>query len=142
LPITSLVLLFWLALCAGQDARQRQISNLLTLGAAACALAWLLATGHSWTGAQASDADLALAVALLLSLPGYWLGQFGAGDVKLLGALALASSQQHLLLTIIGAGAALLLWGLLRRMLGRTGNTQPFAPFVLVGFLIACVGAR
>ena len=67
----SIVLLMWLALCSEQDVRQRQISNLLTLGVAACALAWLFATGHSWIGADASDAGWALAIVMLLTLPGY-----------------------------------------------------------------------
>ena len=47
----SLVLLLWLALCAEQDVRERQIANTLTLGAAAFALGYLLFTGHTWIGA-------------------------------------------------------------------------------------------
>ncbi|EJT85565.1 peptidase A24A prepilin type IV [Pseudomonas putida S11] len=81
----SIVLLLWLALCSEQDVRQRQISNMLTLGVAACALAWLFATGRSWIGADASDAGWALAIVMLLTLPGYMLGRFGADDVKLIG---------------------------------------------------------
>ncbi len=34
----SIVLLLWLALCSEQDVRQRQISDLLTLGVAAGAV--------------------------------------------------------------------------------------------------------
>lgn len=56
LPMQSIVLLMWLALCSEQDVRQRQISNLLTVGVATCALVWLFATGHTWIGADASDA--------------------------------------------------------------------------------------
>ncbi|BBH48027.1 type 4 prepilin peptidase 1 [Pseudomonas sp. KU43P] len=123
--------------------RERQISNVFTLGGAACALAWLLATGHSWVGAQASDAGWALAIVLLLTLPGYMFGRFGAGDVKLLGALALATSQAYVLGTFIGAGGAMLLWALARRLwrrgAGQAGDKQPFAPSVLVGFVLASV---
>jgi prepilin peptidase CpaA len=145
LPISSVAVLAWLALCSGQDVRERQISNVLTLGVAACALAWLLMTGRSWIGAQAGDAGWALAIVLLLTLPGYMLGRFGAGDVKLLGALALATSQAHVLGTFIGAGGALLLWALTRRLwrrgAGPAGAKQPFAPYVLVGFVLtsACL---
>ena len=32
---------------------------------------WLFATGHSWIGADASDAGWALAIVMLLTLPGY-----------------------------------------------------------------------
>jgi len=151
----SIVLLMWLALCTEQDVRERQISNTLTLGAAACALAWLFATGHSWIGAEPSDAGWALAIVMLLTLPGYMPGRFGAGDVKLLGALALATSHQYVLGTFIGAGIAVLLWMLSRRRLWtllnpkvkkrlqvlaeQVGDKQPFAPYVLVGFLLTAV---
>jgi len=102
----SIVLLLWLALCAEQDVRERQIANTLTLGAAGLALVWLFATGHTWIGAQPADAALALALVMLLTLPGYILGRLGAGDVKLLGALALATDQWYLLGTFIGASIA------------------------------------
>lgn len=151
----SIVVLMWLALCTEQDVRERQISNTLTLGVAACALAWLFATGKSWIGADASEAGWALAIVMLLTLPGYMLGRFGAGDVKLMGALALATSHYYVLGTFIGAGVAVLLWLLTRRRLWRllnpkvkkrlqilaeqVGDKQPFAPYVLVGFLLASV---
>ena len=142
MPIHSLAVLVWLALCAGQDARERQISNVLTLGVAACALAWLLATGRSWLGAQGSDAALALFIVLLLTLPGYALGQFGAGDVKLLGALALASSVAHVLVTFIAAGVVLVAWQLVRRGARQPRQKRPFAPCLLAGFAVslACLG--
>ncbi|MDF0733732.1 A24 family peptidase [Pseudomonas entomophila] len=151
----SIVLLLWLALCTEQDVRERQISNTLTLGAAACALAWLFATGHSWIGADASDAGWALAIVMLLTLPGYMLGRFGAGDVKLMGALALATSHQYVLGTFIGAGVAVLVWIFgrrrlwtllnpkvkkrLQRLAEQVGDKQPFAPYVLAGFLLTAV---
>jgi prepilin peptidase CpaA len=113
----SIVLLMWLALCTEQDVRERQISNALTLGVATCALAWLFATGHTWIGADASDAGWALAIVMLLTLPGYMLGRFGAGDVKLMAALALATSPQYVLGTFIGAGITVLAWLLGRRRL-------------------------
>ncbi|MFK0093032.1 prepilin peptidase [Pseudomonas sp. NPDC090592] len=133
----SLALLVWLALCAGQDARERQISNVLTLGVGACALAWLLATGQTWLGAHGSDAALAFAVVLLLTLPGYALGQFGAGDVKLLAALALATSLDHVLGTFIGAGVALVAWQMVRRKARQPGEKKPFAPCLLAGFAVS-----
>ncbi|ANC05149.1 peptidase A24 [Pseudomonas putida] len=151
----SIVLLMWLALCTEQDVRERQISNTLTLGVAACALAWLFATGHSWIGADASDAGWALAIVMLLTLPGYMLGRFGAGDVKLLGALALATSHQYVLGTFIGAGVTVLVWMLgrrrlwtlanpkvkkrLQRLAEQVGDKQPFAPYVLAGFLLTAI---
>ncbi|CAI8916879.1 MULTISPECIES: A24 family peptidase [Pseudomonas] len=151
----SIVLLLWLALCSEQDLRERQIANTLTLGAAACALAYLFVTGHTWIGADASEGGWALAIVMLLTLPGYMLGRLGAGDVKLLGALALATDRMHLLGTFIGAGVAVVAWLLGRRWLWsllsqkvknrlkqlneESSKKQPFAPFLLVGFLLAAV---
>ena len=151
----SIVLLMWLALCAEQDIRQRQIADLLTLGAASGALVWLFVTGHTWIGADASDAGWALAIVMLLTLPGYMLGRFGADDVKLMGALALATSPQYVLGTFIGAGVSVLLWLLTRRRLWtlanpkvkkrlqalteEMGDKQAFVPYVLAGFLLTAV---
>lgn len=151
----SIVLLMWLALCSEQDVRERQISNALTLGVATVALVWLFATGHSWIGADASDAGWALAIVMLLTLPGYMLGRFGAADVKLMGALALATSPQYVLGTFIGAGITVVAWLLSRRRLWTLlnpklkkrlqtiaetlGDKQPFAPYVLAGFLLTSV---
>lgn len=151
----SIVLLLWLALCSEQDVRQRQISNVLTLGVAGCALAWLFGTGHSWIGAEASEAGWALAIVMLLTLPGYMLGRFGADDVKLMGALALATSPQYVLGTFIGAGVSVLVWLLSRRRLWTLLNPkvkkrlqalteemddkQAFVPYVLSGFLLTAV---
>lgn len=151
----SIVLLLWLALCSEQDVRQRQISNLLTLGVATGALVWLFATGRSWIGAEAADAGWALAIVMLLTLPGYMLGRFGADDVKLMGALALATSPQYVLGTFIGAGVSVLVWLLTRRRLWtllnpkvkkrlqtpteEMGDKQAFVPYVLAGFLLTAV---
>lgn len=151
----SMVLLLWLALCAEQDIRERQIANTLTLGAATCALVYLFMTGHTWIGADASEGGWALAIVMLLTLPGYMLGRFGAGDVKLLGALALATDRMYVLGTFIGAGIAVLIWLSCRRRLwallsqkvrnrlkqltDESSNKQPFAPFILAGFLLAAV---
>ncbi|MGJ7550871.1 A24 family peptidase [Pseudomonas alloputida] len=151
----SIVLLMWLALCTEQDIRERQIANMLTLGFAAGALVWLFATGHTWIGADASDAGWALAIVMLLTLPGYMLGRFGADDVKLMGALALATSPQYVLGTFIGAGVSVVLWLLTRRRLWKLlnpkvkkrvatlteemGDKQAFVPYVLAGFLLTAV---
>ncbi|WP_313712435.1 prepilin peptidase [Pseudomonas sp.] len=151
----SIVLLMWLALCTEQDIRERQIANVLTLGFAAGALVWLFATGHSWIGADASDAGWALAIVMLLTLPGYMLGRFGADDVKLMGALALATSPQYVLGTFIGAGVSVVLWLLTRRrlwtllnpkvkkrlatLIEEMGDKQAFVPYVLAGFLLTAV---
>jgi len=141
--IHSVVILLWLGLCALQDMRQRQIANSLTLGTALLALIYLVWSGTTWLGAPASDGGWAFAVALLLTLPGYALGRFGAGDVKLLAALALASNLDALLWSLIGAAVFQGAWVLIHQRLSarrevpstRVSTKQPFAPFVLTGFV-------
>ncbi|MBN2990450.1 prepilin peptidase [Pseudomonas cedrina subsp. fulgida] len=142
--IHGVVILIWLGLCALQDMRQRQIANGLTLGVALLALIYLAWVGATWLGAPASEGGWAFAVALLLTLPGYALGRFGAGDVKLLAALALASSLDALLWSLIGAAVAQSGWLLIGQRLSvrkaeavsEASKKQPFAPFVLTGFLL------
>lgn len=142
--IHGVVILLWLGLCAWQDMRQRQIANGLTLGVALLALIYLLWAGATWLGAPASEGGWAFAVALLLTLPGYALGRFGAGDVKLLAALALGSTLDALLWSLIGAAVCQGTWVLIRQRLSARQQTpaagvstkQPFAPFVLTGFAL------
>lgn len=142
--IHSVVVLLWLGLCALQDMRQRQIANGLTLGAALLALIYLLWMGTTWLGAPAGEGGWAFAVALLLTLPGYALGRFGAGDVKLLAALALASNLDTLLWSLIGAAVFQGAWVLIHQRLSANqevpspgvSTKQPFAPFVLTGFVL------
>lgn len=145
----SFILLLWLLLCAAQDARQRRIANVFTLGAAALALVYLLATGNTWLGAEAGQGGWACVIALALTLPGFFIGRMGAGDVKLMTALALATDGLFILGVFIGAGIASVLWLLLapgiwlhmsQRLRKRlqylapgSSKKLPFAPFVLVG---------
>lgn len=147
-----LLLLAWLAVCADQDARQRQVSNWLTLGAGALALAYLVLRGQTWLGASAAEGGWALLFAALLTLPGYALGKLGAADVKLLAALALATDRLYLLGTLIGAGVVIVLWLLIRQKTGhltiqwlanryiqmdsKSQNKQPFVPFLFAGFAL------
>lgn len=140
--IQNVVILLWLGLCALQDMRERQIANTLTLGVGLLALIHLLWTGSTWLGAPRSDGGLALVLALALTLPGYALGRFGAGDVKLLAALGLASNTEYLLGSLIGAGIAMVAWALTHQGLSsshverdaQVSTKQPFAPFVLTGY--------
>ena len=151
--IQGLVVFVWLVLCAVQDVRQRQIANRLTLGALLLALLYLLWSGSTWLGTSRSEGVWAFVLALLLTLPGYALGRLGAGDVKLLAALALASNSTYLLWSLIGAGVANVAWLVygprllplasqgVRARLGYlvvdTSKKLPFAPFLLVGFTLA-----
>lgn len=147
-----LFLLIWFAVCADQDARCRRVSNWLTFGGALFALIYLLSTGASWLDVPMAQVGWGVAVALLLTLPGYALNRLGAGDVKLLVALALASGHLYILGTFIGAGVTSLAWLLARQkvwpllaqqlsdrypnLAPETSSKQPFVPFLFVGFAV------
>lgn len=151
--IAPIGLLAWGALCAIQDARQRRISNWLTLGLCILAAGYLLLAGHSFTGSSPGTAMLGLALALLLSLPGYIAGKMGAGDVKLLAALALASSPYHVLGTVAIAALSMAAWALAGPLIWRRlpmrvqrqliqlepGQTKglAYAPFFFCGLLLS-----
>ena len=142
----------WFIACSIQDLLQRQISNVLTFGAAALALLYLLGSGHTWLGASAAEGGWALLIALVLTLPGYALNKLGAGDVKLLIALALATDRLTILGTLIGAGVCTALWWLFASKIlplvnqqlriysfeenGPVSKKLPFAPFLLGGFTL------
>ncbi len=148
----SVVLLIWLTLCAAQDARQRHIGNGLTLGVGGLAVVYLLSTGNTWLGADMAQAGWALLLALALTVPGYILKRFGAGDVKLMTALALATDGTVLLGVFIGAALSSVIWLLLvpklwlhisqglrerlRYMGPSLSKKLPFAPFVLTGTIL------
>jgi prepilin peptidase CpaA len=66
------------------DIRSRRIPNVLTFGAAGCALLYhLAASGLAGLGASAAG----LAVGLAMFIPFFALGGLGGGDVKLLAAI-------------------------------------------------------
>ncbi len=153
-----LFLLLWFAVCADQDARCKKVSNALTFGGGLFALVYLLINGHSWLGGSTEQAWWALLMTLILTLPGYALGRLGAGDVKLLVALALASDQSHILGTFIGAGVATMIWLMTRQKIWsyagqgfthrypnlapQASNKQPFVPFLFLGFLMMALMTR
>jgi prepilin peptidase CpaA len=146
-------LIIWFAVCALQDARQREVSNWLTWGAFAAALGYLGFYGQTWLGAAGSEGGWALLLCLVLTLPGYLLNRLGAADVKLLMALALATDRLILLGTIIGAGLALVLWVFAgqkiynvivqrlnsteTRLNGKKSKKHPFVPFLFMGMVMA-----
>jgi prepilin peptidase CpaA len=154
----SFVLLIWLTLCAAQDARERHIANGLTLGVGALALTFLLWSDSTWLGAPAAQGGWAALLALAFTLPGFAMRRLGAGDVKLMAALGFATDGRHVLGVFIGAGLASVCWLLiaptvwlyigqglrerLRYLAPGMSKKQPFAPFLLVGFLLTLAWLR
>lgn len=94
------------AWCLGifaSDLTRRRIPNFMSFGAILVAIGFLLFSGHAVLGASWQSALLGASLGLLLTLPGYLLGQLGAGDVKLLFAIGLLGGWYATLFTFIVA---------------------------------------
>lgn len=124
----------WAALVGGSDLLRRRIPNYLVFGAVG--VAGVVLTWHGAT--PLGDSPLALLagviLALVLTVPGYLSRQLGAGDVKMLVAVAcLGGVSLTLQAFVIGA----LLAGLVALILLRFGyrfgwqtkSGQRFLPF-------------
>ncbi|WP_375057302.1 prepilin peptidase [Zobellella sp. DQSA1] len=147
------ILAIWAGFCALQDANQKKISNYLTLPACLVALVWLLFNGTTLVGSSSGQAITAAIMTLAITLPGYVLGKMGAGDVKMLLALSLATDQRYLLWTIALAGLAMLVWALgihrawprlpppfrakINRLSPENIKSPPYAPFIFLGFILS-----
>ncbi|AGA34148.1 prepilin peptidase; typeII/IV secretion [Thioalkalivibrio nitratireducens DSM 14787] len=149
----------WAALCGWLDLHTRRLPNALTLGAAGVGALVLLLRGETLLHqASPGSALLAFGLALVLTLPGYALGRLGAGDVKLLAAMALLGGLTALLWAfVVGAFAAVIVfagWSLFWRIqfmpsvyrwVSRAGGPVPdprtvripFAPGLALGFALS-----
>lgn len=130
------IALVWAAV---SDIRERRIANWLTLGIAAGAPLFWIASGMAvWP-------DMAIQVALAFAV--FWacaglfaLGLFGGGDVKLLGAIALWLTPLAFvdLLLVMGiVGGAIAVGFVVRRVVfkPKTPGTLPYGVAITAGAL-------
>lgn len=148
--IALLLLYLWALACALQDAHARRIGNSLLLVGAVAALAHLAYFRHSITHATPQAVLGAVLLALLFTVPGYRGGKLGAGDVKLLAVVALATGPMPLLVVLSLGALCCALWFVMAPrlwphlplpfraalpMLAPPLVTLPYAPFVFLGLL-------
>ncbi len=126
MPSSALLMSLFLVAACWLDLRQRKLPNSLTV---ACLISGLLLQVFAPTGqgllhptASGSEgltqAALAVLLMLCISLPLWRLKLFGAGDAKLLTALAAFVGLKGvlpLLLLSLSVGAVLAIWGMLLR---------------------------
>lgn len=129
------MLAVWALVIAWWDWRYRRIPNwalILVLVPASLALAF---NGQGLLGAGLLASLAGFAMAALL-LPGYALGQMGAGDVKLFATLGLLQggwmAVDLLLLSALGVGALALGWRLLRPAQQRLPAASAFVAAFLI----------
>lgn len=150
--LTITIVLVWSFTCAAQDIKYKKISNFLTTGMFIAATLYILISGHTLLNASFQNAIFAFILAVALSLPGYITGKMGAGDVKMLCALAVATHSDYVLISIIGAALALLVWSICKPLWSQlpqkvhktfpfmdptTGKSLPYAPFLFLGIVFA-----
>lgn len=98
-----IVVAWCLGICIS-DLTRRRIPNFMSFGAILLAVGYLLITGHAVLGASWQSALLGASLGLLLTVPGYLVGQLGAGDVKLIFAIGLLGGWYMTLFTFVVAG--------------------------------------
>ena len=121
-----------------QDARTREIANWKNLAIAVLAPAWWLANGVPLWPDAAIQVGVAFAVFLIFA-GAFYLNMMGAGDVKMIGALALwlpfdPLLQMLMVMSLVG-GAVTILIAVEHRM-----RRQPAAPEIPYGVAIAIAG--
>lgn len=147
------LLILWAGGCAWQDARQKRIANYLTFSCMAMALFYLLIMQETVTASPPAQAIIAVLLVLILMLPGYVLAKIGAGDIKMLLGVALASNAVYTLMCIIVAGVMMAVWlamapGVWPRLpvsvksnlpylAPENRAAMPYAPFLFLGLLLA-----
>lgn len=124
--LTPLLLSAWALVIGAWDVSRRRIPNALSLGAWPVAALPLVLSGHTWWGAAWQPTLWTTAAALLAGLPAYALGKLGAGDVKLMVAMALLTSPMVFAVSYATAGLlALCLLGLHALRLQGTLDAHP-----------------
>lgn len=147
------LLLLWAGVCAWQDARQKRIANYLTFTWMAAALLYLLMMQETIMASPPVQAMMAVLLVLILMLPGYVLAKTGAGDIKMLLGVALASNAVYVLICVVVAGVMMAVWlGMAPWLWPRLPSAiksnlpylapenraaMPYAPFVFIGVLLA-----
>lgn len=138
----ELMFCIWAGLMVFFDLAHRKIPNLLSLGALLFGFSYLLITGQVFYYDQPiSSAFWGLAVAFLLTIPGYATKTLGGGDVKLLAAIAVLCGVKvvvaSFVLASLGVLAGLMIWWQLKPQLvtsgwvsvSRESNKRRYIPF-------------
>ena len=130
------------------DVVSRRIPNALSLGAILGGLGYLAYTGQAVLAGGWLDVLLGLLLALLLTMPAYLLRWLGAGDVKLLLAIAVMGGWQYVLTSFVIAGLvsgittlAMLQYSTYSGHQLTAGRWMPFGAMLAAG-LIASMGLK
>lgn len=135
----------WVLTIAVSDLTRRRIPNVLIFGALIASGVSFVFTAKSPLGASPVAAIIGVGLALFFTLPGYLMRRLGAGDVKLLLAIAALGGAMATLASFIVAallaGGFAMLWLTMGPLLGRPAQfgckTLPFGAALAAGFIFA-----
>lgn len=146
----SLLIPLWLLACAISDWQSRRVPNTYTYGFLFAAAACLAVQGQTLSGSGWQEGVFGMAVAALLTLPGFALNRLGGGDVKLLAGLGLATGPLAVVVTFVVGTLVLTLGAVVNRLRPAPGERDdgdvtedftsrewPFVPGLLIGYLVA-----
>lgn len=100
-----LALSAWALVIGAWDLSCRRIPNALSLGAWPVAALPLVLAGQTWVGTHWEPTLWTTAAAFVAGVPAYARGKLGAGDVKLMVAMALLTSPMVFAVTYAVAGS-------------------------------------
>lgn len=134
----------WSVAVVGMDIVMLRVPNSLTFGATLLALIAFFWTGLSPLGAGGTSMLIGTTLSLVLTLPGYLTHKLGAGDVKLLLAIALLGGTAAVLTSfVVGTliiGVVAVCWMWLGPWFGFRypgGKSLPFGAALALGFGVA-----
>lgn len=126
------------------DTTSRRIPNVFSLGAVACGLVYLIYFGYAPLGDTWLHILLGIFLALTLTLPAYLARWIGAGDVKLLLAIATLGGWKAVVTSFAIAGllGGFTTLGMMQysTYTGRnlpTGRWLPFGAMLAMGFIVS-----
>ena len=136
--LLTAALLLWSVALAVVDGRQRRVPNAMLLLLLLPAIAALVIRGEGLLQMTWPASLLGCAIALAVTLPGYWVSKLGAGDVKLAAVLGFVQGWPMVSYTLIAAGLLLGLGALLMVVMAGFADVRkvrvPSAWALLLGF--------
>ncbi|MGO1189905.1 prepilin peptidase [Vibrio casei] len=113
------------------DLKNQRVPNLLSVGFIIAALLWLVFKPGSITFLSVI---YSVGMTLLLTLPGYCKGVFGAADIKILFAVALVTPIESMIIILL---ASFIIFSLYWVVCYRPIKQAPFIPAVLGAFILS-----
>ena len=144
MTIAEMIVIAWSLTVGLTDIYTRRIPNMLTLGFCLVAILWLLVTGHSILNASWQSVLLATFISQLFTVPAYAAHLLGAGDAKLLLAIALLSGKDITLTSFVIASILAVIYCVSNRLIARlnarrinSGRWFPFGAALSIGLVCA-----